>query len=307
MALGSSLRSARARAILLAVALWAFGLSTTTLLVGVWGRSVTGDDVVMTSSALALLDTDAVTNQIAEWMAGEAASVPGVPGETIAPALRSVAESAPARIAVEAVVGDLVSAASAPPGSETTIDVAGALEPLRPVLIDTLAASSIDASPAQVDSFLRQIERLVLTSSERAVADRPVATARSTLTVVLLTGAAGLAAFGGVATWLGDDRVRMVRSLGNRLVVSALTFALFLRIGAWAVDPRGGRSPVREIGSIVLASNLPAVMAVALGGVAVSVATSLAIRRMRGLRPVDPRREPVRLAISGRVPPRRSA
>ena len=306
MTFPSSPAPARSRAIILAVVLWAFGLSTTTLLVGVWGRSVTGDDVAMTASALALLDTDAVTDQITEWMATEAASVPGVPGAAIAPVLRSAADSPPARIAVEAIVTDLVTAASAPPGSETTIDVAAALEPLRPVLIDAFATASIDASPAEVDGFLRQIERLVLTSSERAVAGQPVTSARSTLTLVLLAGAAGLAVFGAAATWLSDDRIRLIRSLGNRLVVSALTFAVFLRVGAWAVDPRGGRSPVREMGSVLLGSNLPAVLFVAAGGIAVSVGTSLAIRRMRVLRLVDPR-EPDLFGRASRTRARRSA
>ncbi len=207
---------------------------------------------------------------------------------------------------MEAIVTDLVAAASAPPGSETTIDVATALEPLRPTLIEAFTTASVDASPAEVDGFLRQIERLVLTSSERAVADQPVTSARSTLTLVLLAGAAGIATFGAAATWLSDERIRMVRSLGNRLVVSALTFAVFLRIGAWAVDPRGGRSTVREVGSILLGSNLPAVLFVALGGVAVSVVTSIAIRRMRVLRLVDPR-EPSVLGLRSRTRARRSA
>lgn len=296
MSLSSPLsRALRTRAIVLAVVLWAFGLSTTTLLVGVWGRSVTTDQVTMTASALAVLDADAVADQITEWMVGELVALPGVSGPAIAPVIRASAESAPAREAVETIVTDLVEAASAPPGSETVIDVAAALEPLRPGLIEALEISGLPASPADVDQFLRQVENLVLSSAEPAVGSRPVTSARSTLTLVILVGSLGLISFGGLATRLSEEKMAMVRSLGHRLVVSALTFAVFLRVSAWAVDPRGGRSPVREVGSILLGSNLIPVLVVGLGGLAVSMGATLVIRRHRSnrLEPVGPSPEPL--------------
>lgn len=277
----SSPRAVRTRAIVLAVVLWAFGLSTTTLLVGVWGRSVTTDQVTMTASALAVLDADAVTDQITDWMVDELVALPGVSGQAIAPVIRATAESAPARVAVESIVAELVEAASAPPGSETVIDVAAALEPLRPGLIEALEVSGLPASPADVDQFLRQVEGLVLSSAEPAVGSRPVSSARSALTLVIVVGATGLTFFGSLATWLSDERMTMVRSLGHRLVVSALTFAVFLRVSAWAVDPGGGRSPVREMGSILLGSNIVSVLVVGLVGLAVSLGATPLIRRHR--------------------------
>lgn len=274
-------RAVRTRAIVLAVVLWTFGLSATTLLVGVWGRSVTTDQVTMTASALAVLDTDAVTDQITDWMVDELVTLPGVSGPAIAPVIRASAESAPARLAVETIVAELVEAASAPPGSETVIDVAAALEPLRPGLIQALEASGLPAAPADVDQFLRQVEGLVLSSAEPTISARPVNSARSTLTLVILVGAVGLIGFGTLATWLSEERMAMVRSLGHRLVMSALTFAVFLRLSAWAVDPRGGRSPAREMGSILLGSNLVSVLVVGVGGLAISLGATLVIRRHR--------------------------
>ena len=270
--------SVRRRAILLSVVLWAFGLATTTLLVGVWGRSVAADTSTLRDSALAMLDPETVSDRVTAWVVSEVAAL-----ET---AILSVADSPAARIALASVVTDVVDAANAPPGSESEIDVAGAIEPLRPVMIAALEASGYQASPAEVDGFLRQIEGLVLTSAEQPLSSRAVSTARSTLTTVMLVGAGGLLVFGGTAVRLADDRSRMLRSLANRLIVSALTFALFLRIGAWAVDPRGGRSPVRESGAILLSSNLGEVLGVAIAGLAVSALATIGITRLRRSRPV---------------------
>lgn len=273
--------SLRARAFALSVVLWAFGLATTTLLVGVWGHSVTSDATTLSESALAALDPDTVSGQIAAWMEREAGSLPGVPRATIASVIQGVASSPPARVALESVVADIIGASAAPAGSETMIDVASAIEPLRPVLVASLEESGIPASPAEVDGFLRQIDGLVLTSQARTGATGAISMARSTLTTVMLVGASGLIVFATLALRLSDDRSRMLRSLANRLVVSSLTFALFLRIGAWAVDPRGGRSPLRASGAVLLASNTRAVMVTAAAGFLVSVVTSAAIRRAR--------------------------
>lgn len=276
--------SVRARALALAVVLWAFGLATTTLLVGVWGRSVASDTATLSSSALAALDPDTVSDQIAAWVMSEALSVPGVPEPTAETIVRGVATSAAARLAIESIVTDIVDAAAAPAGSETTIDVAAAIEPLRPVVVTALEQAGVSATPADVDGFLRQLEGLVLTSAERSASVGAISTARSTLTTVMLVGGAGLLVFGAAALRLSEDRAVMTRSLANRLIVSSLTFALFLRIGAWAVDPGGGRSPLRESSAILLASNTRGVLVIGAAGLMVSAVASIGIRRVRDLR-----------------------
>ena len=81
---------------------------------------------------------------------------------------------------------DIVDAATAPAGSETVLDVASAIEPLRPVVVASLEDAGVPASPADVDGFLRQIEGLVLTSAGRTAAGGTLSTARSTLTTVIL-------------------------------------------------------------------------------------------------------------------------
>lgn len=271
----------RTRAISLAVVLWAFGLATTTLLVGVWGRSVANDTSTLTASALAALDPDTVAAQVSEWVASEAAGIPGVESTITEIVIQGVTNSAAARVAIESIVTDVIDAAAAPSGSSAVIDVAAAIEPLRPTVIESMQAAGFEASPAEVDGFLRRIEGLVLTSARQSASSGAISSARSTLTTVMVVGAAGLVMFGAAAVRLSEDRSRMLRSLANRLILSTLTFALFLRIGAWAVDPGGGRSPLRESGAVLLSSNVAVLLGIASAGVAVSGLATFAIRAVR--------------------------
>ena len=259
------------------------------LLVGVWGRSVATDHATITASALAMLDADTVAGEITSWITDGAGELDALPDEAVESAVRRVASSGAARLAVEAIVEGVVDAASAPPGSAVSIDVAAALDPVRPELLSALAESGVPASARQVDAVLRGMERLVLASSGPLVDGHTIAGARQVLTLVLLVGVAGLASTGFVATRLASEPVAMVRSLANRLAVSAITFVLFLRLGAWAVDPAGGRAPIRSGGAVLLGSNLVVVWLVATLAVGVSTAaTAVLVRRRRRLRRSDP-------------------
>lgn len=276
-------RRSRVRSIGLAIVLWAFGLSTTTLLVGVWGRSVAADQATMSASIEAALDPESVADQITDWIVTEAVSLPGSSSAEVEAAVQQTAASPAARLVIEALVEDFIAAASAPPGSSTVIDVRASLEPLRTELATSIAAADVHVSEPEVDGLLAQVEGLVLTSSEPVLAANPVARARSALTVVMLVGAGCLLLFGSLATILSGRPLSMLRSLANRLVVSAITFVLFLRIGAWAMDPGGGRSPLRAGGAVLLGSNQGVLWALAIAGLAISVGLS---RLMRGRRPV---------------------
>ena len=69
----------------------------------------------------------------------------------------------------------------------------------------------------------------------------------------------------------------MLRTLSMRVLLSALSFAVLFRLGAWALDPNGGRSPVATGGSIVLESNghvfiIIAAVAAVVGGIGAWVA-----------------------------------
>ena len=274
-------RRSRSRSIALAIVLWAFGLSTTTLLVGVWGRSVASDEAAISTSISSALDAETMSDQLTEWVVDEALSLPGSTAANLDAAVQQVATSPTAQTALEKLIEDFITAASAPPGASTVIDVRSSLEPLSGEVASALTAFDIEVSPTTVDGLLTQLEGLVLTSSEPVLAQRPVATAVGALTVVMLVGAGCLLAFGSLAAFLSGEPLAMLRTLANRLVVSAATFAIFLRISAWAIDPGGGRAPIRTGGAVLLGSNQGVVWALALVGVGISAVASAQIRSRR--------------------------
>ena len=48
--------------------LWVFGLSTTLLLVGLWGRAVVADTATVARSTEAALSTEVVTDRVYDWI-----------------------------------------------------------------------------------------------------------------------------------------------------------------------------------------------------------------------------------------------
>ena len=61
--------------------LWVFGLSTTLLLVGLWGRAVTVDDDVIARSTEAALSADLVTERVYDWIGSGLVAATGISDE----------------------------------------------------------------------------------------------------------------------------------------------------------------------------------------------------------------------------------
>lgn len=101
---------------------------------------------------------------------------------------------------------------------------------------------------------------------------------------VVLAVASGVA-----AVWLSDDRQKMVKDLVIRIAISAFGFAVMFRLGAWILDPGGGRSPVRVAAARLAAARLAAAklwLPLAVSMVAAGAAWLLGARWQRsGLRP----------------------
>jgi hypothetical protein len=84
----------------------------------------------------------------------------------------------------------------------------------------------------------------------------------------------------------------MVRSIGTRIALSGLSFAVLFRFGGWALDPDGGRSPLLSSGSIVLGSNQSVFLTVAAIGAVTALAAAAAWwwaaqRRLRTVTPSE--------------------
>ena len=254
-------------------ALWLFGLATTVLLIGVWGRAVASDEGTLLESAHAVVDTDVVSDRINQWIvdgiaAGGAAAPPDV--ALVVEEFRGLPET---QRAIDELVEQAVAAALAEPGTEPVIDVGSALRPLAPVISDRLRTAGVDLAPGVVEGAFEEVAVVVLETEEEAGFAGAIAAARSALTRVVIVAGGALLLAGLAAVALAEDRMLMVRGLLVRIAVSAATFAVILRLGAWAVDPSGGRSPVAAGGSVLLASN---------GAVLVTIATAFGMSAAAG-------------------------
>ena len=128
----------RSRTLLLAVALWLFGLATSTVLIGLWGRSVAGDEVTLEASTRAVLESEIVNDRITAWLGdavGTAAQLSGVEEAGVVAAVQRTPEM---KTVIDDIVDQAVAAVLAPPGTETELDLTAALESLAPVVATAL-------------------------------------------------------------------------------------------------------------------------------------------------------------------------
>ena len=245
----------RARSFGFSFALWMFGFCTTVLLIGLWGRSVATDDTTLAESANAVLRSEIVNERVLDWIGDGVAALSGAAPEDTKDAVDRIGSSAEMQLVIEDLVDQAVRAALAEPGTESAIDLSSSVEVLTPVVVDTLRQEGIEADASQVRDSLLEVPALILASEDQAVVSESVQAAAHLLTWVVVVGLTGLLLTGSIVVLMADDRVRQVRTLAIRLGVSAITFALILRVGAWAVDPRRGRSPISDGGAVLLASN----------------------------------------------------
>ena len=66
----------RSRALALSVALWLFGIATSIVLIGLWGRTVAVDQVTLEASTRAVLESEIVNDRVADWL-GDAVAAAG--------------------------------------------------------------------------------------------------------------------------------------------------------------------------------------------------------------------------------------
>lgn len=64
---------------------------------------------------------------------------------------------------------------------------------------------------------------------------------------------------------MSEDRRAVLRSLLHRLAIGALGYAVIFQLGAWILDPGGGRAPVRSAAARLIGAKLWVLLAVAAG------------------------------------------
>jgi len=266
-------RLLNARRITLPWALWIFGLSTTLLLVGLWGRAVTVDDDAIARSTEAALSADLVTERVYDWIGSGLSATTGITDTESEQVLDEVRDHPAAAGAIDALIGDVVRVLIAPSGAETSIDVGAALTPLVPEVVAELGNQGIDVPAGAVEAAVEDLDPVTLDAGEAVSVGVVTEQARTVLTLGVVIAAVMLLVAGTAAIALAEDRWPMVRSLATRVSFSALSFAALFRVGGWALDPDGGRSPLRRSGSILVGSNLDVFLVVA--GVAAAFAAAI--------------------------------
>ena len=257
--------------------LWMFGLSTTLLLVGLWGRAVTIDESTIARSTEAALSADLVTDRVWDWVGEGLAATDGISPVDADRVLDEVRDRPEALGAVDALVEQVVQALVAPPGSETTIDVATALAPLVPEVVSGLAARGVDVPAESVEATVDSLDPVALDAGEAVSVGVVTDQANAVLTLGVFVAAGMLVLFGALAIVIAEERWLMVRGLATRIAFSGLSFAMLFRFGGWILDPDGGRTPLRRSGAIIVASNLH--VFVVIGSVAGLIAASIWIMR----------------------------
>lgn len=264
------------------IALWVFSVFTTLLLIGLWGRAVASDQVTLEASTRAVLESELVNDRVVAWL-GEGFAAAEADGDEATAQLAMRLESAPEmQRAVERMIDAVVAAALTPPDEPSVIDVADVLAPVIPLVSEYVAEEDLAVSLDGIQRTVDELAPIVLPPQEGGTAPASVASgAVSVLSTVVIISLVGMLVAGGTAVSLSKEPVVQLRALAIRISVSAVTFAVILRAGSWAVDPRGGRSPVGAAGSVLLASNGRLLAAVAVAAAVGAGVLTLWVRHRR--------------------------
>jgi hypothetical protein len=148
--------------------------------------------------------------------------------------------------ALEGLVVDAVYAAASDGPDGGSVDVAAAFEPAVPAVTTSLNLSGVPVTETQVGEIVRGLDPIVIRApGEPAVVGGNSRWATRLGTAVLLAIVAQIL-FGSIYVLAGPDRLRRLRTLLTRFALTGLSFAVFLKLGSWVLDPRGGRAPVSQ-------------------------------------------------------------
>lgn len=263
--------------------LWAFGLATTLLLVGLWGRAVAHDQAAVEETAHSVVDAEIASDRIYTWIEDGVASVADIDSATTQRVISELRSHPEVDGAVDALVGQFIGALFSAEGGQTTVELTDPLAPVVPLLVSGFAAHNVSLDEAVVSAALDEAESIDFETGDVAAVARVVDSARALLSFIVVLSGVVLAVTGSTAVWLSQDRLAMVRTLATRFVLSALSFAVLFRVGSWALDPDGGGSPIAKGGSVLLGSNTDIFFLAAFTGAAVASGFGWVVWRRRRL------------------------
>jgi hypothetical protein len=267
----------------LSMVLWAFGLATTLLLVGLWGRAVTHDQVTVQESARSVVNAEIASDRIYTWIEDGVASSTDIDPVTTERVISGLRGHPEVEGAVGALVDQFVGALFSESREEPRVELTDTLAPVIPLVVSGFAAYDVPIDEALVSAALVEAESIDLNTGDVAAVVRVVDNARALLSLIVVMSASILVLAGSAAVWLSEDKLVMVRTLAIRIVLSSLSFAVLFRVGSWALDPDGGGSPISRGGSTLLGSNSDVFLLAAFAGAAVAGAVGAFVWRRRRL------------------------
>ena len=272
----------RARKAALPVVLWAFGIASTILLIGIWGRAVAVDSTTVADAASVVVDSEVARDRVEGWLSEALTAASTAEAAQIDEVAASIGSRPEFDAAVDILVRDVVAGLFADPGEDSGVRVEAALAPLLPVVEAEFADAGLPVEVSRLEQAIDETGVVDLETGDARSVAAVARDARVVLTWVVVLAGAALVALGSLAIGLSEHRYAMVRTLSVRVVLSALSYALIFRVAAWALDPDRGRSPVLGGGAVVLGSN-GHVFLIAAGAAAVTAALGGAIawRRTR--------------------------
>jgi hypothetical protein len=271
-------------------------MSVSILFLSLWGRAVVVDTETLAESFSPLAESHIVRDYVADWMTEEMIDS-GVEPSTVQPAVEQLLQSSSLGEALDQLVGEVVFAAASTDPTGSVIDMAGLFGPTVPELTLGLTGLGYPVTPDNVSGIIERLDPLVVRQSGSDAllgANSPAAARLGTAALLALVG---LVTFGLGVVYFAEDRVAEVRSLLNRIAVGGLSFAVFLKLGSWVLDPSGGRAPVRATLSNLAGSKwlVPLQVALVAGAVAGAIYVGRRwLRRRGGFHPPSGRSTPQR-------------
>ncbi len=274
----------------LSLVMWIFGLSTTLLLVSLWGRAITIDHATVAESASVLVDADIAQNRVADWVEDAMVQTQAISPAEARAVIESVRTTPEMGEAIDNLTASFIAALFAPEGTDPIVDVRAAMDPAVPLIADELAQHGIPVPEESIAAVL-DANDLDLNSGDTASVVGVVREARTLVSTAAVAALFIMLLSGAAAVSLSEEKFAMVRTLGVRVLLSAVSFAVFFRLGGWALDPERGRSPVAGGTGILLGSNGHVfLITAAIAAVVAVIGASVARSRRRVVRAATPPR-----------------
>lgn len=232
---------------------WAFGMAVSILLLALWGRSVVADTDTLAESLSPLAGSATVVDLVTDWMS-EQMLESGADPEIVAPTIDYFFGTTGVGDSLDRFAVEVVHAAASTDPAGSSIDMAALVDPAVPELTMGLIELGYPVSQSGVAEAVAQLDPLVIRRPGSDAIVGPGSPTAVRLGTAALLATVALLVFGTGHIWLSDDRLAAIRGLATRVALGALSFAVFLRLGSWVLDPRGGRAPVPETLAAVAAS-----------------------------------------------------